>query len=116
LAFHSRREADHSPPSSAEVKEWVELYLHSPIRIHGVVLRGNTGGQLLFIIKLSGKKFETLCELKTSLLMSIKVKNPREYLYLYLYLSISFIYFTCRYCFNSDVEKKNRMEQTYLIS
>jgi hypothetical protein len=24
------READHSPPSSAEVKEWVELYVHSP--------------------------------------------------------------------------------------
>jgi hypothetical protein len=24
------------PPSSAEVKEWVELYLHSPIRLHGV--------------------------------------------------------------------------------
>jgi hypothetical protein len=24
------READYSPPSSAEVKEWVELYLHSP--------------------------------------------------------------------------------------
>jgi hypothetical protein len=24
------READHSPPSNAEVKEWVELYLHSP--------------------------------------------------------------------------------------
>jgi hypothetical protein len=24
------READHSPPSSADVKEWVELYLHSP--------------------------------------------------------------------------------------
>jgi hypothetical protein len=23
------READHPPPSSAEVKEWVELYLHS---------------------------------------------------------------------------------------
>jgi len=23
-------EADHSPPSSAEVKECVELYLHSP--------------------------------------------------------------------------------------
>jgi len=22
------READHSPPSSAEVKEWVELYFH----------------------------------------------------------------------------------------
>jgi hypothetical protein len=24
------READHSPPSSAEVKEWVDLYFHSP--------------------------------------------------------------------------------------
>jgi hypothetical protein len=33
-----RREADHSPPSSAEVKECVELYLHFPIRLHGVVL------------------------------------------------------------------------------
>jgi hypothetical protein len=34
----SGREVDHSPPSSAEVKECVELYLHSPIRLHGVVL------------------------------------------------------------------------------
>jgi hypothetical protein len=25
-------------PSSAEVKEWMEIYLHSPIRLHGVVL------------------------------------------------------------------------------
>jgi hypothetical protein len=32
------READHSPPSKAGVKECVELYLHSPIRLHGVVL------------------------------------------------------------------------------
>jgi hypothetical protein len=32
------READHSTPSSAELKEWVDLYLHSPIRLHGVVL------------------------------------------------------------------------------
>jgi hypothetical protein len=30
LAFHSGREADHSPPSSAEVKECLELFLHSP--------------------------------------------------------------------------------------
>jgi hypothetical protein len=29
LAFHSGREADHSPPSSAEFKDCVELYLHS---------------------------------------------------------------------------------------
>jgi len=31
-------EADHSPPSSTEVKECLEIYLHSPIRFHGVVL------------------------------------------------------------------------------
>jgi hypothetical protein len=31
-------EADHSPPSSAKVKECVALYLHPPIRLHGVVL------------------------------------------------------------------------------
>jgi hypothetical protein len=30
-------EADHSPPTSAEVKK-VGLYIHSPIRLHGVVL------------------------------------------------------------------------------
>jgi hypothetical protein len=30
VAFHLGREADHSPPFSAEVKEWVELCLHSP--------------------------------------------------------------------------------------
>jgi len=37
------READHSPPSSAEIRECVELYLHSPIRLHGVVLSYSTG-------------------------------------------------------------------------
>jgi hypothetical protein len=31
------READHSPPPSAEVKVRVELYLHSTV-LHGVVL------------------------------------------------------------------------------
>jgi len=30
LAFHSGHEADYSPLSSTEVKDWVELYLHSP--------------------------------------------------------------------------------------
>jgi hypothetical protein len=30
LALNSGREADHSPPSCAEVKECVELYFHSP--------------------------------------------------------------------------------------
>jgi hypothetical protein len=32
------READHSPPTSAEVKKDVDLCIHSPIRLHGVVL------------------------------------------------------------------------------
>jgi hypothetical protein len=31
-------EAYHTPPYNAEVKECVELYLHSPIRLHDVVL------------------------------------------------------------------------------
>jgi hypothetical protein len=30
LAFHSGREADHLALSGAEIKEWVELCLHSP--------------------------------------------------------------------------------------
>jgi hypothetical protein len=32
------RETDHSPPSASEVNECVEVYLHSPIRLHGVVI------------------------------------------------------------------------------
>jgi len=39
-------EVDHSPPSSAEVKECMELYPHSPIRLHSVVLKAQ--GQLYF--------------------------------------------------------------------
>jgi hypothetical protein len=46
LAFHSGREADHSPLSSAEVKERVELYLHSPNTPpwRGAQLGGAQGG------------------------------------------------------------------------
>jgi hypothetical protein len=45
LAFHLGREADHSHPSSAEVEEWVELYLHSPNTPswRGAQLGGSTG-------------------------------------------------------------------------
>jgi hypothetical protein len=32
------READHSPSTSEEVKENVDLYIHYPIRLHVVVL------------------------------------------------------------------------------
>jgi hypothetical protein len=31
-------EADHSPPASAEIKKIVDLYIHSPIRLYGVVI------------------------------------------------------------------------------
>jgi hypothetical protein len=52
------READHSPPSSAQVKECVELYLHSPIRLHGVVFSlKKTQGQLylyLYLYEMGG--------------------------------------------------------------
>jgi hypothetical protein len=43
------READHSLPSSAEVQECVELYLHSPIRLHGVVLISAQGQIYLYL-------------------------------------------------------------------
>jgi hypothetical protein len=52
LAFHSGREADHSPPSSAEVKKkWVELYLHSPNTPswRGAQLVGAQGQLLLYM-------------------------------------------------------------------
>jgi hypothetical protein len=42
-----RREAYHSLPSSAEVKECVELYLHSPTSSHGVVLSWKSTGATL---------------------------------------------------------------------
>jgi hypothetical protein len=41
------READRSPPSSAEVKECVEIYHHSPIRLHGMVLSLKCKGRVI---------------------------------------------------------------------
>jgi hypothetical protein len=46
----SGRKADHSPPSSAEVKEWVELYLHSIIRLHDAVLIKARGQLYLYLL------------------------------------------------------------------
>jgi hypothetical protein len=39
--FFPGGEADHSPPSIAEVKECVVLYLHSSVPLHGVVISYN---------------------------------------------------------------------------
>jgi hypothetical protein len=32
------READHSPPATTEVKKNVDINIHSPIRLHGIML------------------------------------------------------------------------------
>jgi cytolysin (calcineurin-like family phosphatase) len=32
------READHLPPTRAEVQGYVDVYIHCPIRLHGVML------------------------------------------------------------------------------
>jgi hypothetical protein len=52
LAFHSEREADHSPPSSAEVKERVELYLHSPTTTSGRGAQAEHRGNFTFTLRL----------------------------------------------------------------
>jgi hypothetical protein len=51
LAFHSGREADHSPQSGAEVKEWLEMYLHSPNALswRGAQLGGAQGQLYLYL-------------------------------------------------------------------
>jgi len=41
-----RYEADHSPQSIAKVTECMELYLHTPVHLHGVVLSSSTGTTL----------------------------------------------------------------------
>jgi hypothetical protein len=44
----SGREADHSPPPSAEIKEFVELYLHSPNTPSWYCAKFSTGVTLLY--------------------------------------------------------------------
>jgi hypothetical protein len=44
------READHSPPTSAEIKKTL-IYMSTPIRLHGIVLNHlSTGANLLSFI------------------------------------------------------------------
>jgi hypothetical protein len=43
------REAHHSPPANSEIKKNVDLYIHSPLRLHGVMLNQlRTGTTLHF--------------------------------------------------------------------
>jgi hypothetical protein len=66
LAFHAKREADYSPPSSAEVKERVELYLHSPNTPswRGAQL-GGAQGQVTRPVETLVAKFSRYIESKT---------------------------------------------------
>jgi hypothetical protein len=75
LAFHSGREADHSPPSSAEVKELVELYLQSPNTPswRSAQLGGSQGQLYLYLYK-SGVLLNTL---RCSVFPVIKTENVR---------------------------------------
>jgi hypothetical protein len=80
------READHSTPCSAEVKECVELYLYSPIRLHDVVfsLKKAEGQLYLYLITCyDGQPYNTIhyevlpnyiskCKYSSSLLMNSK--------------------------------------------
>jgi hypothetical protein len=53
LALHLGREADHTPSASAQVKEWVELYLHSPNMPSwsGAQLGGAQGQLYLYLLQ-----------------------------------------------------------------
>jgi hypothetical protein len=54
------RESDHSHPSSAEVKEWVELYLHSPIRFMAWCLVKAQGQLYLYIYLRRSKHLDVI--------------------------------------------------------
>jgi hypothetical protein len=49
LTFQSGREADHSPPSSAEVKEWVEIPPLPQCAFMAWCSVGRAQGQLYFL-------------------------------------------------------------------
>jgi hypothetical protein len=68
LAFHSWREADHSPPSSAEVKEWVELHIHSPNAPswRGAQLGGAQGQLYLYLNSFNGTETVPVTKNRTS--------------------------------------------------
>jgi hypothetical protein len=55
------READHSPPSMAEVKECAELYLHSPNMTswRGAQLKKGTGTTLPFILIINRQMYQS---------------------------------------------------------
>jgi hypothetical protein len=61
-------EADHSPPSSAEVKEWVELYLHSSNTPSWCGAKLNHKDNFTFTFTLKKK---AACSSKTSVILPL---------------------------------------------
>jgi hypothetical protein len=51
-------DADHSPAFSAKVLEYVEFYIHSPIRLHCVILRHKVHFPVAFESQLTSDCFE----------------------------------------------------------
>jgi hypothetical protein len=63
-AKRPRREADHSPPSSAEVKNAWSYTPIPPVRLHGVVLNQSTGTTLPFFFTYMSMYTPGLCFLQ----------------------------------------------------
>jgi hypothetical protein len=73
------RKAGHSPPSSAEIKEWVELYLHSPTRLHGVVLIKKSTGTSLPLPKAKYPNLRLKAAVCTDLFESSYIREQFSY-------------------------------------
>jgi hypothetical protein len=106
-----RREADHSPPSSAEVKEWVELYLHSPNTpsLHGAQAKISTGTTLPYLCLLlccypvfdkHMVKITVTTDRITFLFQPISYKNWFSLFHFYTKLKVSMCYCVgaCPHC------------------
>jgi hypothetical protein len=99
VAFHSGREADHSPPSSAEVKEWVELYIHSP---NTASWRGTQlgGAQGLLSVRKEGPvicfQFSEFFDKQKAMCDSIKVSGNDECT-ARIFLSFGIIFITYKF-------------------
>jgi hypothetical protein len=121
------READDSPPSSAEVKEWVVLYLQSPNTPYGVVLSYKKGAGITLPLPLpfnlmawySGGAqgqlyllpFTHILQITFIMFWSCSV-SVKSYIILQLIMFIYFVshvfskklYFEAGYCINNAVD------------
>jgi hypothetical protein len=87
-------EADHSPPTSAEVKEYVDLYIHTLIRLYGIVLNYlSTGTTLPFTLPLPSFFVYYLLSFIVYLyvrVFSIHIPSPLLFVHLVAYIVFPF--------------------------